>query len=158
MNEYTFNERTRAMEARMYRIARSMLRSDADCADAIQNAVFAAWRRRSSLKDETRYEQWLMRILINACRDVQRTYKKRRDDVPADALETLAAPPPPDMALRCALEQLAEKYRLPVLLHHMDGYPLSDTAQMLGLPLATVKWRIHVGLEKLRQLLGEEEE
>ena len=157
MNEMSFDERTRALETRMYRIARSMLRGDADCADAIQNAVFAAWRRLPALRDETRFEQWLMRILVNACRDMQRTYQKRKNDLPIEALDTLQSDPPPDICLRDALQKLPEKYRLPVLLHHMAGYSLADAAHILFLPTATVKWRIHVGIKKLRELLLEEE-
>ena len=157
MNELSFDERTRAMETRMYRVARSMLRCDADCADAIPNAVFAAWRRLPALRDETRFEQWLMRILVNACRDMQRTYQKRKNDLPLEALDTLQSDPPPDICLRDALQKLPEKYRLPVLLHHMDGYSLADAARILSLPTATVKWRIHVGIKKLRELLLEEE-
>lgn len=157
MNELSFDEQTRAMETRMYRVARGMLRTDADCADAIQNAVFAAWRRLPTLKDEARFEPWLMRILVNACRDVQREYQRHRNDMPDDALSALVAAPPPDIGLRDALDRLPEKYRLPVLLHHLNGYALSDTARILALPTPTVKWRIHTGLNQLREMLREEE-
>ncbi len=43
MTEQEFDSRVRQMEGKMYRMARSMLRTDHDCADAIQNTVFAAW-------------------------------------------------------------------------------------------------------------------
>lgn len=157
MDEATFNDRTRAMEARMYRIARSMLRCDADCADALQNAVFAAWRRLPALKDEQKFEQWLMRILVNACRDIQRIYHKRQSEVSDTGTQAVPASEPPDVSLWCALEKLPEKYRLPILLHHMDGRTLADTARILRLPLATVKWRVHTGLDTLRKLLAEDD-
>ena len=68
MNETEFDARVRALEGRLYRIAHAMLRSDADCADAIQNAVFAAWRRLGTLKNADAFEPWLCRILVNTCR------------------------------------------------------------------------------------------
>lgn len=156
MDEMSFSDRTRQMETRMYRIARSMLRSDADCADAVQNAVFAAWRRLASLKNETRFEPWLTQILINCCRDVQRRYLRLKNEAPLDEFCPAQAAEPADPALWDALRILPDKYRLPVLLHHMDGYPVRDVARILSLPAPTVKWRIHEGLSRLRALLKEE--
>ena len=157
MDELSFNERTRAMETKLYRIARSMLRSDADCADALQEAVFAAWRRIPGLRDETRFEPWLTRILVNCCRDIQRNYGKRKMETVLDETCPLASAEPADPALRDALLTLPEKYRLPVLLHHMNGYPVKQVARILLLPSATVKWRIHEGICRLREQLKEDD-
>ena len=66
MTEQEFDSWVRQMEGKMYRMARSMLRSDSDCCDALQNAVFAAWRKLPSLREEAQFEPWLMRILLNA--------------------------------------------------------------------------------------------
>ena len=157
MTEQEFDSRVRQMEGKMYRMARSLLSSDFDSADAMQNAVFAAWRRLSSLKDETRFESWLMRILINACRDCQRARQKRKGDQPLEEIQLPAEQAPRDMDLRRALEALPEKYRVPVLLHYETGLSVPDTARVLRLPQTTVKGRIREGLKKLRAMLKEDE-
>lgn len=155
MNEQGFNERVRALESRMYHTARTMLRCDADCADALQNAVFAAWRRLPSLRNEDCFDAWLMRILVNCCRDIQRTYQRQSSEVMLD--ENLPfREEPPDMALYDALERLPEKYRLPVVMHHLDGFPIKEVAKVLLLPQATIKWRIHEGIQRLRIQLKED--
>ena len=82
MNETEFDARVRALEGRLYRIAHAMLRSDADCADAMQNAVFAAWRRLDTLKNADAFEPWLCRILVNTCRDAGRAAQRRRRCAP----------------------------------------------------------------------------
>ncbi len=156
MNETEFNDRTLAMEARMYRVARSMLRADCDCADAVQQAVFTAWRKLDRVRDEERFEAWLMRVLVNCCRDIQRGYKRRRGETALEDAGDLRAPSPPDIALRAALDALPEKFRLPVLLHHMDGLPVKETARALSIPATTATWRIHEGLIRLRELLKED--
>ena len=156
MTEQEFDSRVRQMEGKMYRIARSMLRSDHDCGDALQTAVFAAWRKLPSLRDETRFESWLMQIAVNACRDVQRGYLRRKGELPMEEALHEAAVPPPDVDLQMALQKLPEKSRLPILLHHMNGLSVPEIARVLRLPQSTVKGRIREGLKKLRLLLGEE--
>ena len=155
MTETEFDRRVRALEGRMYRTARAMLRSDADCADALQNAVFAAWRRLPTLRDEEKFESWLMRILINAVRDMQRQYARRREEPLRDV-----HPAPEnrrDLDVTAALEALPEKQRLCVALHHLYGYSVPEIAGMLRLPQTTVKSRIRQGLKTMKQMLKEEE-
>lgn len=52
----------------VYRTARAILGNDADAADATQEALIGAWRRLSSLRDPDRFDAWLGRITVNACR------------------------------------------------------------------------------------------
>ena len=157
MTEQEFDSRVRQMEGKMYRIARSMLRSESDCGDALQNAVFAAWRKLPSLREEAQFEAWLMRILLNACRDVQRGYLRRKGELPMEEALHAASAPPRDVDLQIALQTLPEKFRLPILLHHMNGLSVPVIARVLRLPQSTVKGRIREGLKKLRRLLEEEE-
>ncbi len=156
MDKSTFNERVRALEGRMYRVARSMLRSDEDAADALQSAVLSAWKKLLSLREEEKFDGWMTRIVVNCCRDVQRTYKRRPRETDIQTTPLIDETPPPDIDLRDALQALDEKYRLPVLMHHMDGLSVKEVSSVLRLPVATVKWRIHEGLKRLRQTLSEE--
>ena len=69
--------------------------------------------------------------------------KRRREPLPlleeAEAADSLCE----DIQLRIALGQLPEKYRLPLILHYVEGYPLADIAAMLGIPAKLVKSRLH---------------
>ena len=155
VDERTFEERIRTLEPRLYRTAYAMLYSDADAADAMQECILRAWRKLGSLKDEERFDAWVTRILVNECRDVQRRSKRR--PLPYDeAIGEKTAEAPPDIGLREALHQLAPKYRLPLLLHHMDGYTLEELAPMLHLPLSTVKGRLYQARKQLKTLLEKE--
>jgi RNA polymerase sigma-70 factor (ECF subfamily) len=68
-----------------------------------------------------------------------------------------AAPWDATAALREAVLSLPVKLRLPVILHYMDGYPLSDVARALRVPEGTVKSRLARAREQLRDVLSEEE-
>lgn len=158
VDEKTFEERILALETNMYRTARAILRRDADAADAMQETILKAWRRLRSLKDETRFDAWVTRILVNECRDALRR-EKRSPVAYADPGEGgRAEGAAEDLSLRAALEALPEKYRLPLLLHHMDGYPLGEVARIMRLPVSTVKGRLYEARKKLKTYLEREAE
>jgi len=149
-----FSDQVLLMEPMLYRVAYGLLLNRTDCADAVQEALLRAWANRRRLRDERLFETWLVRILINCARDILR---KRRAVQPLD--ENLTAAEPEDAKLRDALCALDVKYRLPIVLHHLEGYNLDECAAMLGLPVSTVKWRLYAARKQLRsQLEGEMDE
>ena len=153
MEREEFVRRLRAMEEKMYRIAKSIVFNESDCGDAIGETVLKAWEKRGTLRDEALFERWLMRILVNECKGFGRMKKT----VPIDAVSELFDDAVPvDMDLWNCLKALPESYRIPILLHYMDGYPLTDVAAILRLPLTSVKWRMHQGRERLKKELGED--
>lgn len=151
MNRTDFIIRVRSCERRLYRVARTMLRSDADCEDAVQEALLRAWAKLATLREELFFETWLIRILINECRTLYRKRPRAESEIP----ESLAAPAE-DGALMEALMNLPEKFRIPVELHYIEGYGISEIARMLRLPEGTVKWRLSRGRALLKTELGEE--
>lgn len=157
MDERTFEEKILLLEPKLYRMACAVLRRDADADDAMQEAILRAWRRLPLLREESRFDAWVTRILINECRDLMR--RRKRQGVPYDEKigETQAYQAPEDTGLREALRALPEKFRLPLLLHHMDGYPLEEVARIMRLPVSTVKGRLYEARKKLKTLLTSEE-
>ena len=87
MNDNEYMRRVRAIEGRLYRVAQAMLWRQADSMDAVQEAVFRGWLKKDSLADDERLEPWLVRILVNQCRDMLR--KRKRD--PAALLTEMLA-------------------------------------------------------------------
>ena len=159
MSDQEYTMRVRSMERRLYRIAHAILWSDADCADAIQEAVFKGWMKKSGLRDERYFETWLVRILINECRNLIR--RQRYAPLPLDeALAGREEDPGVDIALRAALIALPEKYRTPLLLHHLEGYSLVEVGRILKLAPQLVKSRLHQARKLLRKNLnaGDESE
>ena len=157
MDEKAFEERILALEPKLYRTACAILWNDADAADAMQECILKAWRKQDSLKDPVRFSAWTMRILINECRNVQRRGRNRT--VPLEDAMVKQEPigeETIDLGLRQALRALPPKLRLPLLLHHMDGYSLEEIARMLRLPVSTVKGRLYEARKRLRALLEKE--
>ena len=152
MNDQEFMARTRSMERKLYRIAHAILWSDADCADAIQEAVFKGWMKKGSLREGKYFETWLVRILINECKNLIR--RQKLAPMPLNEAAVGVQPSPDeDPQLRAALMELPEKYRMPLLLHHLEGYTLADIARMLDMPQTMVKSRLHQARGALRKIL-----
>ncbi len=139
-----FTEQVLARERTLYRVARAMLRQEADQQDAVQETVAKAWAKRGSLRDERYFATWLTRILINECASIARRHRRivLMHDWQEDALTASAAFDEPS-GVEEALDALPEKLRLPTVLHYMEGFSLAEIGEMLHLPLGTVKARLH---------------
>ena len=156
MDKQEFTRRVLAVEGRLYRISCGMLREPQDRLDAVQEAVLKAWQSLDRLRREEYFETWLTRILINECHNIQNA---RRRSAPMDELPECAAPPEDgNRALRDALASLDEELRLPLLLHHMEGYSLQEVANMLHISVAAARGRVYQARQKLRQQLDKEEQ
>ena len=136
MDRERFIAEIEACSGMLYRVAWSILRNNADCEDALQDAALRAWEKRGRLRDERFFRTWITRILINACYDTQR---KRRRTVPLDEIPEHAAASAPDPALALALEALPEKLRLPLVLCYSEGMTYEEAAEVLRIPASTVR-------------------
>jgi RNA polymerase sigma-70 factor (ECF subfamily) len=168
--EATHAARRREFEARLaecgplaYRVARGVLRNDADAEDVAQEALLRAYRRFDRLRDPLRFRGWLVRIVFRLALDRARSAKRRelRETEWAEPARRAAPPNAEELAASSefqahfdrALEALPEKLRLVLLLAAMEGHTLEEVAAMLGLPVGTVKSRLFVGRRKLAEKL-----
>jgi RNA polymerase sigma-70 factor, ECF subfamily len=158
-----FEERLAECGPLAYRVARGVLRNDADAEDVAQEALLRAYRRFDGLRDAQRFRGWLVRIVFRLALDRARSAKRRevretewarpaRRAAPATA-EELAASSEFQAHFDRALDALPEKLRLVLLLAAMEGHTLEEVAAMLGLPVGTVKSRLFAGRKKLAEKL-----
>ena len=150
-----FSELGRVWVDRLYAIACLILRDPDRAHDATQEALVAAWRDIRGLRDPDRFEWWLRRILLNACYREARQ-ERARHRIEQHVYEHDISDPDPGVALadRDELERgfrrLAPDQRALLVLHFYLGLPLQDTADAMGLPIGTVKSRLHRTTRDLR--------
>jgi RNA polymerase sigma-70 factor, ECF subfamily len=143
----------------MWAIALHTLGDPHDAADAVQEALVAAYRRAGSFRGEASVRTWLGRIVVNACIDRVRHDRVRRT-VPWPERDVAARGPDPAtelvtrLAVRDALGLIPVEQRLAVVLVDIQGYPVAETAAILGVPVGTVKSRCARGRARLAVLLG----
>ena len=146
VDEQTFLREVSEMERMLYRVSRSMLPSQHDCSDAVQEALAKAWAKREKAQPEW-FRPWLMRILINQCHDQQRRKKRvvllsEMEESPRDAA--------PNERLRQALEALPEQSRLLLTLHYLEGFSIAELASITHAAEGTVKSRLHKARAQLK--------
>ena len=160
MDALTFQAEVRRIENLMYRVSMSYLSDVEDAADAVQDTLAKAWQKRNILTRPEQFKPWVMRILVNQCKDMLRK-RKRRSFYPLEentaSIDPLALQPP----VMEAINALKPELRVVMVLHYVDGYAVQEIASSLGVPLGTVKTRMRSARKRLKQTLlmeWEEEE
>lgn len=173
-DEQAFAELVRGQGPRMLAVARRLLRSDEDAADAVQDAFISAFRAIGNFEGGAKLSTWLHRIVVNSSLMRLRT-RTRRTEVsidellpkfiddgqhvdeprewksaePLDALERRAT----RELVRGLIDQLPSDYRTVVLLRDIEGLDTKETAELLGVTPNAAKIRLHRARLALRTLL-----
>jgi RNA polymerase sigma-70 factor (ECF subfamily) len=155
---------------RLIRLAGLICERTTDAEDAVQAALEQAWRRRRGLRDVQRLQPWLDRIVVREAIRVSRRGRgllarflpgPREIYVDADdgSMEprTPTSDPSTRVALRIAYDRLPAPQRAVVALHLHAGYSVAETAEIVGAPIETVRSRLRLARERLREQLREDE-
>jgi RNA polymerase sigma-70 factor (ECF subfamily) len=134
-----------------YRILRDVERAQ----DAVQQAYLIAWRELPRLRDPERFSPWLHRLLVNACYEEHRRRRRWISRIQALPVEGPAGADPTVSvddrdALDRAFLRLTPQHRAVFVLHHHAGLPLAEIAEIVGVPVGTVKSRLHHAIRTLR--------
>ncbi len=154
MKKEELGELIMASEDAMYHVAKTLLYSDADCADAIQEAIVKAFSKLDTLKKDAYAKTWLMRILLNECYSVMR--KEKRVVSLEDYRQEEKAEEQKDYSdLYEAIYRLPEEMRLSVTLYYLDGYSVREIAAMMETTESAVKNRLARARQRLKRELTE---
>ena len=140
-----------------YRVARGVLRNDAEAEDVAQEALLRAYRRFGRLRERAKFRSWLVRISFRLALDRLRSIKRRQQREAEWVLENTRAYSGSSSEfqrhLDVALGELSGKQRLVLLLAAMEGHTLEEVATLLGIPLGTVKSRLFFAKRELAEKL-----
>ena len=137
----------------IYRICLVSLRNHADAEDAVQE-VFLKYLIHAPDFDSPEHEKaWLITVALNHCRNMLRS----RKIIPTDP-EQLHPPEntPEQNEVLDDLLKLPEKFRIVLILHYIEGYPLNEIAKMIHKSPSAVKMRISKGKKLLAELYRKE--
>ena len=151
-------------ERRVYNLALRMTGREEDARDATQDAFLTVLRKLSSFRGESAFTTWLHRVTVNACYDLLRKRQRQPLLERAGAEDRPATEPPPvpdhadasDLSIdvQRALLEVPQHFRVVMILHDVRDLPQEEVAQILGVPVGTVKSRLHRGRIALARALG----
>jgi len=150
-----------------YGIALRILRDERLAEDAVQEGFLAVWRSAATFRAErAKASTWVVTLVHRRAVDLVRREERRR----AEPLEPVGGEDTPDPAgsaedeawlgfererMLSALAALPDAQRESLELAYYGGYSQSELAEMLGVPIGTIKSRMFAGLARLRELLDE---
>jgi RNA polymerase sigma-70 factor, ECF subfamily len=144
-----------AHHQRLYRLARRMSRDPDEARDLVQDTFVRAARAPSSVPSgDSAEEAWLVRVLVNLCRDRWRQ-TANRERLDRATAPTAVEPADPEAALVArsvvwrALDTLDPRRRAVLVMHELEGLPVETIAQTLGVTAVTVRWHLSKGRAQL---------
>ena len=151
-----------AHHQRLCRLARRMCGSADEARDLVQDTFLRAARSPASVPvGESAEEAWLVRVLVNLCRDRWRkTANRDRLDRSTGAATVEAVDPEAAFVARSvvwqALESLDPRRRAVVVMHELEGTPVTVIARTLGVTAVTVRWHLSKGRRQLAAVIRRE--
>ena len=156
-----FDELVRAHEDRVMGICLRMMRDRDAALDAVQETFLTVFRKADRYQAKAAFSTWLYRVAVNTCYDQLRKAKRRRteplpettdpaDPRSADPIEAVELRP----EIERALQQVPTDFRAAVVLVDLEGLALEQAAQILDVPIGTVKSRVFRGRKILAESLG----
>jgi RNA polymerase sigma-70 factor, ECF subfamily len=146
-------------QRRVYNLAYRMLGREEDAKDATQDAFLNALRKLSSFRGQAAFTTWMHRVTVNTCYDILRRRKREPlvDEEPRETATRASGDPAGSVAdavdVQRALAQVPEEFRAVLVLHDVHDLGYEDVAEILGIPVGTVKSRLHRGRIALARLL-----
>jgi RNA polymerase sigma-70 factor (ECF subfamily) len=168
-----FESLMRRHNSRLFRVARAILKDDAAAEDAVQEAYLEAFRHSGTFRGDAQVSTWLTRIVINQSLMRLRRLKRDRVVVPFDGdgpVGSRGGEEPADersespaaSTLRAELRRLLERridelpstFRTVFVMRDVEEMSVQETAELLGIPPATVRTRLFRARALLRQALA----
>jgi len=156
---------------RLWRLAFRLAGRQAEAEDLFQELLIKAFGKLDDLVAIDEPGSWLSRVMYNLFIDERRRFARARVHLveegflTGDGLEGLAGPDDPVRdnerleklrRLDAALRQLSDEHRIIVLLHDTEGYKLTEIQELTGVPVGTIKSRLHRARVRLREILNED--
>lgn len=159
-----FGELVRRWERRIFALTYGMLGREEDARDATQETFLAAFRNLRGFRGEAKVSSWLHRIAVNQCISRQRRVKVRGESALDEEHDTFASPVSESpvrlvegrqetLAVRRAINSLPVELRQVVVMKEFEELTFREIADVLDLPLSTVKSRLYTAFKQLQMRL-----
>ena len=162
-----FNELVYRWERHIYGLTLRMLGRDEEAKDATQETFISAYRNLSKFRGEAKFSSWIYRIALNICNtrlrgrskstiSIDEEREEHGFEIAQDGYDISENIQQQQIAthVRRALQGLPPEMRQVIVMKEYEGLKFNEIADILGLPLSTVKTRMYTGLAELKKRLA----
>lgn len=147
------------------RLAYLITRNWATAEDAVQEAFIQAFRSLNTFQMGRPFQPWFTRIVVNKAKRTKDRYDRGHQPLVSEQINTHGSFIPEAQtlekesieALFAAINELDDNHRIPLILKHLTGLSEAETAEVLNIPISTVKSRLYVGRQRLKQAIAQME-
>lgn len=157
IDKESFCAQIRLCERSMYAVAYSVVKNDADAADVVGEAILRAYEKLGTLREESAFKPWLLRIVHNCAVELIRKSSKA---VAIDDIEIAGEGHEErvinSVSLRAAIDSLDAPYREMIVLYYYERFTIPQAARIVGISVPAAKQRLARARAKLKGALSDE--
>ncbi|MBQ3163461.1 MAG: RNA polymerase sigma factor [Lachnospiraceae bacterium] len=140
----------------LFATAFSVCKNAQDAEDVVQDTFIQYHTSRKEFESEQHIRAWLLRVVINKAKNVNRTFWRQNKVTLEDYMETLSFETPESENLFETVMKLPEKYRIVIHLFYYEDYSVQEIANIMQITQSNVKVRLSRGRQLLKECLKEE--
>ena len=147
-----FCDNIKNLENGMYRLSYSILKNEEDAKDAVQEAIYNAYKNLEKLKDKRKFKSWIYKIVANTSFEILRN-KKNYIDIEQENIAAEKIDIDTNLTLWKAVEGLEQPYRTTITLFYYEDMSIKEISEITGSKVDAIKKQLSRGRDKIKEVI-----
>ena len=147
-----FCDNIKNLENGMYRLSYSILKNEADAQDAVQEAIYNAYKKLETLKDKRKFKSWIYKIVTNTSFEILRN-KKNYIDIEQENIAAEKIDIDTNLTLWKAVQGLEQPYRTTITLFYYEDMSIKEISGITGSKVDAIKKQLSRGRDKIKEVI-----
>lgn len=147
-----FCDNIKNLENGMYRLSYSILKNEEDAQDAVQEAIYNAYKNLETLKDKRKFKSWIYKIVTNTSLEILRNKKNyidiEQENIPAEKIDIDT-----NLTLWKAVQGLEQPYRTTITLFYYEDMSIKEISEITGSKIDAIKKQLSRGRAKIKEVI-----
>ena len=147
-----FCDNIKNLENGMYRLSYSILKNEEDAKDAVQEAIYNAYKNLETLKDKRKFKSWIYKIVANTSLEILRNKKNyidiEKENIPAEKIDIDT-----NLTLWKAVQGLEQPYRTTITLFYYEDMSIKEISEITGSKVDAIKKQLSRGRDKIKEVI-----
>lgn len=147
-----FCDNIKNLENGMYRLSYSILKNEEDAKDAVQEAIYNAYKNLETLKDKRKFKSWIYKIVANTSFEILRNKKNyidiEQENIPAEKIDIDT-----NLTLWKAVQGLEQPYRTTITLFYYEDMSIKEISEITGSKVDAIKKQLSRGRDKIKEVI-----